>query len=131
MKWQPRYATGFPEIDKQHKTLFDASDQFRQTLQAGEGDKTYDLFLDFLSAYAQAHFANEERCMMAHLCPVAERNKHEHTGFLKLVANETARFDAEGFLSERAMHLLDMVDRWLSSHICRIDIQLKYATGKK
>ena len=125
MEWQSHYATGDPEIDRQHKTLFEASDQFRRTLEAREGEKTYDLFLEFLTAYAEAHFSIEERCMMTHKCPVAERNKHEHKQFLKRVQKENARFATDGFTRDSAKAMLDMVDRWLDSHICRIDIRLR------
>lgn len=130
MKWQPHYATGHPEIDQQHKTLFESSDQFRQTLEAGEGEKTYDLFLEFLAAYADAHFSIEERCMMAYKCPVAGRNKHEHGLFLKHVQKEQTRFAAEGFTRASAKAMLDMVDGWLDSHICRIDIRLREVMGR-
>ena len=125
MKWQPRYATGHPEIDAQHKMLFEMSDQFRQTLEAGEGQKTYDLFLGFLNQYAELHFSIEENCMMAHKCPVAACNKHEHVLFLKRVEQETDRFSREGFTPASATAMLDMLDRWLDSHICRIDVQLR------
>lgn len=130
MKWQPHYATGHPEIDQQHMMLFESSDQFRQTLEAGEGRKTYDLFLEFLAAYAEAHFSVEERCMMANKCPVAEQNKHEHSLFLKLVQKEQARFATDGFTRASAEAMLDMVDGWLDSHIGRVDIMLRDATER-
>lgn len=125
MKWRPQFATGDAQIDEQHKALFAASEEFRETLEAGEGDKTYDLFLEFLKAYCEMHFSVEEECMFAHKCPVAAQNKHEHKLFLKLVETENARFRAHGFDAARAVEMLDKVDHWLESHICRVDVRLK------
>lgn len=125
MKWQPHYATGDAQIDEQHKTLFASSDQFRETLEAGEGRATYDLFLEFLTAYAEAHFDSEEGCMLAHKCPVAAQNKHEHGLFLKMIEKENDRFAEQGFNVAAAEATLNMIDRWLDSHICRIDVQLR------
>ncbi|MGR3321651.1 MAG: bacteriohemerythrin [Pseudooceanicola sp.] len=125
MKWQPHYATGDKLVDDQHKTLFSASDQFRDTLESGGGEKTYDLFLQFLTTYAEAHFSVEERCMLEHRCPVAECNKHEHTQFFKVLRRENERFAEEGYSRSRAMAMVDWLDRWLDSHICRIDIRLR------
>ncbi|TDK42338.1 bacteriohemerythrin [Antarcticimicrobium luteum] len=124
MKWQPHFATGDAQIDEQHKMLFTTSDQFRHTLEAGEGERTYDLFLDFLNAYCEMHFAVEEKCMFAHKCPVAALNHHEHTLFLKLLEQENAWFREHGFDAARATAMLDKLDQWLESHICRIDIRL-------
>ena len=131
MKWQPQHATGDAEIDAQHKMLFDASDQFRETLEAGEGRKTYDLFLGFLNHYTELHFSIEEECMMAHRCPVAAHNKNEHGLFLKRVKKEIDRFAMEGFSRESATAMLDMLDRWLDSHICRIDVKLMDVIGQR
>ncbi|OIQ74938.1 bacteriohemerythrin [mine drainage metagenome] len=125
MKWNESYATGNKEVDEQHKMLFLTSDRFRETLEYGFGEKTYDLFLQFLSAYAEQHFAFEEECMFIHSCPSAKQNKEEHCLFLKVIQKEVAIFEKIGFEKQRAFALLDKVDKWLGSHIARIDVQLK------
>lgn len=125
MKWKEAYATGVPELDEQHKALFAFSEEFREVLENGFGAKTYDLFIEFLAAYADAHFSYEEECMLAHLCPVADRNRKEHSGFRALVAQEQEAYRAKGFERQRALALLAVIDKWLDSHICRIDVQLR------
>jgi hemerythrin len=125
MKWTEDYATGSKEVDEQHKMLFHMSDQFRDTLEGGFGEKTYDLFIDFLSNYAKAHFSYEEDCMLAHLCPVADQNKKEHCGFSALVDAEAKRFHRDGFNRQMAFALVGAIDRWLDSHIRRVDVQLR------
>ncbi len=125
MKWKDEYATGVEEVDRQHKSLFEFSETFRDVLENGFGDKTYDLFLEFIKTYAEVHFNFEEQCMLAHLCPAAERNCKEHVSFSRLVQEEEIEFRNRGFDRERALALTDMIDGWLDSHIVRIDVQLK------
>ncbi len=125
MKWKEDYATGVPEVDEQHRFLFAFSEEFRDALENGFGEKTYDLFLEFLKTYAEVHFNFEEKCMLAHLCPVANRNRKEHVSFSRLVEQEETEYRNHGFDRQRALALTNMIDQWLDSHICRIDIQLK------
>lgn len=129
MKWKEAYATGVPEVDKQHKALFAFSEEFRDVLDHGFGEKSYDLFLEFLSAYADAHFNHEERCMLDHVCPVADRNCAEHASFRRLIAREEEAHAEHGFARHRALKLLDDIDHWLDSHICRIDVRLRDCVG--
>ena len=63
MKWSIEYSTGFAEIDKQHKKLFQMSEDYRVALTEGRGDRVYGLLLKSLGAYASAHFGREEGCM--------------------------------------------------------------------
>lgn len=127
MRWRPEYSTGDDLIDEQHRTLFESSESFRDALDAGEGSATYDLFLEFLVAFAEAHFSIEEECMAARHCAVAARNKREHCAFQKVLESENERFAANGFDRRRAYVIVNLLDRWLASHICRIDVQLKAA----
>lgn len=123
MHWKPEYATGNDVIDEQHKTLVESSHQFRETLNAGEGAKTYDIFLQFLASYARAHFSIEEDSMTDRRCPAAQRTKAEHRGFLDMLEEEEQRFRREGFDRRCARALLDRIDAWLVSHIRRSDTQ--------
>lgn len=125
MKWKDAYATGVPEVDRQHRSLFAFSEEFREALENGFGEKTYDLFLEFLGTYAEMHFDFEEACMLAHVCPVADRNRKEHVSFSRMIAEEEAAYRSHGFDRERALELTRKIDSWLDSHICRIDVQLK------
>lgn len=125
MEWTEAYATGNDQVDSQHKFLFLMTQQFRENLEAGQGEATYDIFVEFLGFYVKSHFSYEEQCMLAHLCPAAEQNKQEHRAFSLLVQRELARFAQEGFDRPVAYKLLDTIDRWLHSHIGRVDVQLK------
>jgi len=125
MKWRAEFATGNKEIDDQHKSLFSFSEEFRDVLDRGFGGRTYGDFLEFLHVYTDTHFDFEDKCMLAHLCPIAGQNRVEHGSFTHLLEIEEVKFANTGFDRERAYKLLAMIDKWLESHICRIDVQLR------
>ncbi|MCK0101193.1 hemerythrin domain-containing protein [Pseudohalocynthiibacter sp. F2068] len=92
MQWKENYSTGNEEIDEQHKTLFAFSDDFRSSLEDGFGLRTYEGYVEFLSVYSKTHFDFEDKCMLAHKCPVAPRNRAEHKTFAKLVTEENEAY---------------------------------------
>ena len=81
------------------------------------------------SAWAVITRAGFERggnaCTAMVSCPVAQTNKEAHAGFIAFVHRFGERYGATGFVVADAQTLTDTIDRWLSDHICRIDIQLK------
>jgi len=125
MRWSARYSTGIQQIDEQHQMLFQMSEHYRETLDAGEGAAVYGLMLESLDDYARGHFGIEEQCMFRYQCPAAGVNSAAHGHFLKAIGEFQERFAAKGFHRADARRLLDYIDKWLSSHIGRIDTQLR------
>ncbi|WP_372885054.1 bacteriohemerythrin [Shimia sp.] len=125
MKWSEKYATGNAEIDAQHKTLFESTEEFREALEGNCSSETFRGFLEFLRLYTEIHFCFEGECMLASHCPAAKQNQTEHEAFTEFVETEYAEFRKNGFDRARAATLLDTIDAWLDSHILRIDTQLR------
>ena len=125
MKWIDAYATGIARVDDQHRMLFKSVEDFRGALKAGEGERTYGLLVTFLDRYSRGHFAFEERCMEQYRCPVAQKNKNEHAALTDTLAGYQERYKAKGYSEAEASSLLDTIDAWLDSHICRVDVHLK------
>ena len=125
MKWMEEYATGVERIDQHHRMIFQSAEDFRTALDAGEGQRTYGMLLDFLELYCRGHFRFEERCMEQYHCPAAKRNLKAHAGFLQALGGYRRRFGEQGYRPADARALVDEVDRWLDGHICRVDVQLK------
>lgn len=61
--WDDSMTTGVPEIDAQHKELFEKMNEFAEALACGKGRAETGEMLDFLQFYAQWHFQREETCM--------------------------------------------------------------------
>lgn len=131
MKWDEAYATGIPQIDEQHKKLFNISDDYRIALDEGKGESTYGILLEFLHGYARAHFGFEERCMVEYHCPAAEKNRAAHARFTETLAEFRERYAERKYRVQDAVELVDTLDRWLSGHIMRIDMALKEYAGKE
>ncbi|MDH3207971.1 MAG: hemerythrin domain-containing protein [Gemmatimonadota bacterium] len=124
MRWSEQYATGIARLDDQHKMIFKMADDFRASLDEGEGG-TYGILLDILDAYCRRHFGFEEHCMEEYRCPVARRNREAHTGFVEVLSGFRQRYELNGYDPIESRNLVDTVDRWLSEHICRLDVHLK------
>ncbi|MHB1310414.1 MAG: bacteriohemerythrin [Gemmatimonadaceae bacterium] len=129
MRWSDEYATGIPGVDEQHKMLFSSVGDFREALAEGVGSRTYGMLLEFLDQYTRGHFSFEEGCMEQYRCPVAQQNRDEHTALLRTLGQFRERFAARGYHADDARSLLDTLDHWLASHICRVDIHLKHCVG--
>lgn len=125
MKWKEEYATGVDRIDEQHKMIFKMAEDFRAALDEGGGMSVYSTLLDALNLYCDGHFGFEEECMHKYECPVAQKNKKAHTGFLDTLSGFQQRFKSNGYDSGDARKLVDTIDLWLADHICNIDVHLK------
>ena len=125
MRWSEAYSTGVERIDEQHKMLFRMSEDFRAAFDEGRGARVYANLLESLDLYTRSHFGLEERCMAACHCPAARRNSTAHAGFIEMVGDFQTRHATHGYDGRDAHQLVDFVDRWLSSHIAGIDVELR------
>jgi hemerythrin len=125
MRWSNKYATGVEGIDDQHRMLFKMTQDFREALNAGRGERVYDAMLIYLNRYAIGHFRFEEECMDRYQCPAAGRNREAHVKFVEVLSGFQQRYAVSGFHRADARSLIDTVDRWLADHVCRIDVRLK------
>jgi hemerythrin len=125
MKWTDAYRTGIPQLDEQHRMLFQMSEDFQVALEAGEGEPVYDEFLTSLTLHVLAHFGLEEACMFRHSCPVWQLNQSSHQMFTASLRKLRERYDRDGFSAEEAAAAMRMVDSWLHGHIGKIDVQLR------
>lgn len=117
------YKTGIPEIDEEHKYLFQLLNDAIGTLndeQVTIQDLTRDL-IDNLKSYALTHFAHEEAYMEKTNDPELSRQKREHAAFTKKV-NE---FTIDDSLKVRDVEeLIQYIVRWLFGHILTSDMMI-------
>ncbi len=125
MKWSEEYATGIPQIDKQHKNLFSMVDDFYLALEEGGGERVYGNLLKLLDRYARSHFRYEEKCMDEYQCPVAAKNKKAHERLVSVLGGYQQRYNDNGFDVGEAYELVELLNNWLTNHICMVDLQLK------
>lgn len=125
IEWQNKYEIGVPEIDEQHRWIFDFVNGLEQQLKLGDKGARIDEVLESLNQYAKRHFNYEEGCMLKWKCPVAAQNKKAHDNFIFAYENFMERYKREGHSDDLAWKIHDMVEDWITNHICLIDMKLK------
>ncbi len=125
MKWTEDLATGVERVDEQHKLIFKTTDDYRVALDAGQGQRSFKLMLNFLLPYCVGHFGFEETCMEKYHCPVAAKNKEAHEHFKDVLDEFERLYEKNGYQEHDARALLNTVEQWLVGHIGRIDIHLR------
>ncbi|HZI89611.1 MAG TPA: hemerythrin family protein [Candidatus Polarisedimenticolia bacterium] len=127
MEWTEKYATGIPQLDDQHRTLFRMTSDFRLALDEGKGDRVYGNLLQSLDLYARSHFRFEEGCMVKYACPALDSNRAAHRNFVDALSRYQKKFSTSGFTPTDGRDLVDHLDTWLDTHIGNLDTQLQKA----
>jgi len=85
--------------------------------------------VDFLGAYADAHFKLEEQCMECNRCPVHEQNRQAHEAYRSIFRNYKARCEGEGFTVEFLRALHESASVWVREHILVTDNDMPKLSG--
>ena len=132
LEWKSEYETGVPEIDTQHKVLFDNINRLGKLLDKEDIERAEaDYLLDFLKQYVVQHFKNEENCMARFHCPAHAKNKDQHAQLQNALAHFNTEYAALGPLRELLQRLHTTLVWWINSHILKVDIQLKDCAASK
>ena len=124
--WEEKYSTGVAELDKQHKNLFQYTNDLGEFVNNNTVSKqTTDRMMRFLGQYIKVHFNHEETCMYRNLCPVAAKNKDAHQKFIQQFKSTEERIKDEDSSDKALGELHHFLETWLVEHICKIDTQLK------
>lgn len=132
LEWKPELATGFAEIDNQHKELFKRVNDLLNAMKVGKGKDEVGKILKFLEDYTVYHFGNEENYMKKHSYPEYEGHKAQHDSLINDIKKMKEQFQKEGASSMMAIDIQKELGDWLMVHIGQIDKELgKFLNGKK
>lgn len=127
--WTTEFETGSAKLDQQHRLLIDNINLLKDLLDnpdLSKEESDFSVFLvEYLEAYANLHFKDEERCMEAYRCPVHALNQREHERFRGFIRDYNRLSEAEGLKVELLRNLHRFMRRWVVEHILKIDTQLK------
>jgi len=128
--WDSSLETGFPEIDEQHKGLFELADKLAGAIATctltdeglcEEDENTVADAVYGLTDYCVEHFADEEALMKSAGYPSLSVHCSLHEQLTAETLTITARFfNDEGVVPEA---LAPFITSWLSDHIRRHDMQ--------
>ena len=128
MPWQAQFATGFADIDAQHRQLVSEINQLALRLAATDPE-VEPLHTDCLARlldYAAVHFATEER-LWARWLGADERvedHRRSHSRFVETIGTLRDRMEQQVPAADGATDLLGFLTRWLAHHILREDHRL-------
>ncbi len=132
--WSDQFETGFEKINQQHRTLIDNINLLEELLYTtnptlGEV-KSMVRLVDYLESYADIHFKGEEACMDSYQCPNHAENRKEHERFRGFIRDYKKLCELQGFKVELLKNLHQVMSKWITEHILRIDTQLKTCSVK-
>ncbi|HEY2018415.1 MAG TPA: hemerythrin family protein [Bryobacteraceae bacterium] len=113
-KWTKAHAVFVPEIDAQHRNLFQMADELHHAIIGGaEPSRTLEL-LRTLIAGAEEHFAYEERLMRSMQYSSYTWHKNQHDTVRKRINHFVPQIESGD--SEAAALLLEFLAGWLKDH---------------
>lgn len=121
LPWSGEFSVRIPQIDAQHRRLFDLVNRLASAVQGGGGGSSAMEVLKELAAYTQTHFTFEERLMQEHGYPDLAVHKEAHGRLVAQVEDFIRR--AERGEAALDLELLQFLKEWLTQHIMRVDLQ--------
>jgi len=126
IEWTKELETGYPELDEQHKRLFEMIKRMTVYIEAPViDDAKVNELVGFLETYAREHFACEERCMTKTNCPSRDLNVEAHRLFLEGIMRFKKDFADHDQKREFVAILQASMNGWLRNHIRHIDGALR------
>lgn len=121
--------SGIVEIDRQHQEILRWLENLMLAIKAGHGPDVLETMLDYLSLYADLHFACEEACMDFYACPAAAVNRAGHARFRARLTGLRERVQREGGTERVLAEVEQDLVQWLRRHIRFIDTRLRAAVS--
>lgn len=121
--WSNDLATGVPEIDDQHKEIFNRFDRLFAACSEGRGKDEVLQLIVFLDDYIKEHFTAEEKLQIRNAYPDYASHKAQHTRFIAEVHRLAAAFRDEGATLPLVIMTNKTLSSWLVQHISKIDME--------
>lgn len=118
-RWKESNAVFFPEVDDEHRTLFQAIGEFQKALESDSGGVELPKALQILVTCAEDHFTHEEKLMRGLGYQLFDWHKKQHDSMrkhMKHYAPQIAAGDAEA-----GAMLIECFTTWLNDHVAVSD----------
>jgi hemerythrin len=119
--WDEKYSVKVPEIDAQHKRLFDLINAFYEAIMDKQADDGMKKIIHGLIQYTEFHFQFEERLMERYRYTGLDAQRAAHKAFVQKVSGFHARF-GEGKLL-LTVEVTNFLKNWLVEHILASDMK--------
>ena len=122
LAWKSEYALGIPDVDHEHRELFDLLNDLHSSLFDPESETTVMDFLGELFSKISSHFALEEKLMRDGRYADFPAHKSDHERLLDEIRDLMDDYEDGGYvdLDRFAVEL----ERWFSVHFSTHDAAL-------
>ncbi|HYH21745.1 MAG TPA: bacteriohemerythrin [Azospirillum sp.] len=120
LEWNEGFAIGHPEIDDQHRQLFEVYNAAVRMLAGGASAPEAATILTAIMDYADYHFATEQSAMASAGFPHLKAHIHEHDALRATVTALVSRIDGDPCLLSGLVGLLRV---WIQGHILHSDAE--------
>ena len=121
VSWSKSYTLGLPDIDGQHKGLFDLINQIWVAIINNSPREATLALIQRLEHYTIAHFTEEEAFMRVMNYQDYDQHKRMHDAFIDRISRERASI--ENHSGGLTLDLLRFLKTWLVDHILLVDKQ--------
>lgn len=121
VQWQPSLEIGVPEVDQQHKEIFNRVNALLTAMQQGKGREEVSQLINFLEKYVVTHFTAEERVMSTKGYPDYAAHRQLHAAFVADFGELKRELETRGSSSLLVIQVQRRVIDWLIQHIGKED----------
>lgn len=118
------YLTGIPEIDYEHRKLFELINMLFEATMSRRSEKVVSAVIEELKNYTVYHFRNEENIFEPTMYPNKAKHIEEHNEFVQNIM--LFEEDFKSGRSSVSLEILDFLKHWLTDHICVRDKVIKH-----
>lgn len=120
-EWNEAYSVNIQEIDNQHRRLVELLNELYDGILNGTNalGAAQDVLAD-LVAYAEEHFATEEKLMEEYEFPGYEEHRSKHDAIKVRITGYVQRIKTGKPMV--AIELARYLEGWLGKHICETDM---------
>ncbi len=121
--YDKEYSFDIPEIDDQHKGIFQLAGQLDTAVREGHEEPILRVLFVEISKHIDLHFATEEALMERVKYPKIKTHKKEHEGFRKNIKDALDKIETE--TETLGLEVLFTLNDWIKKHITTTDQDLK------
>lgn len=121
MEWHDDLLLGVPEVDEEHRAMFEHFVALACQCEAGADRGLLLDKVDLLLDEARAHFATEECLMARYGYPQVDDQRRHHAWFQRDLEHFAARILQDGPTAELALTIRGKLIQWLIQHIIEVD----------
>jgi len=118
-KWNKSHAVFVPEIDNEHRAIFQAAAELQQAIQSGAPLFQVQEILHRLIAGTEDHFTHEEQLMQAERYLSFDWHKQQHDTVRKRLRQYVPLIEAGD--PEAGTALIEFLSHWLRDHTSLTD----------